>query len=240
MIDKIHLADAYEFIKQLPDNSVDLIHTDPPYQIDNTKAGGKSQLAKSIQGMNDELKSNELVESIDTEILYDFIRVMKKPNIYIWCNHKQIPLYLDFFVKQNKCSFDIIVWKKTNAMPLYNNKYLTDKEYCLYFRKGGYCSPKNYEKATTVYFQPINLTDKTLYKHCTIKPLNIVKTLIENSTKPKDTVLDCFVGSGTTAVACKELDRQFICCENNPKWHKVACDRLNKVDAHGQQSFILR
>ena len=38
---------------------------------------------------------------------------------------------------------DIIIWNKTNALPLFNNKYLSDKEYCLYFRKGEYCSPKS-------------------------------------------------------------------------------------------------
>jgi site-specific DNA-methyltransferase (adenine-specific) len=239
-LNKITCGDSYDLIKELPDKSVDLIVTDPPYLIENTKAGGHSNLAKSIQGMNDELANGILTQGINEEILDEFMRVMKVPNIYIWCNHKQIPMYLDYFVNKHKCSFDIIIWVKTNAMPLFNNKYLTDKEYCLYFRKGAYCNPYSYEEAKTVYFQPINITDKQLFEHTTIKPINIIQTLIKNSSKENDIVLDTFMGSGTTAVACQEIGRQFIGFEIAEKWVKVANDRLNKVDASGQQCMFLR
>jgi site-specific DNA-methyltransferase (adenine-specific) len=190
--------------------------------------------------MNDELANGILTQGINEEILDDFMRVMKVPNVYIWCNHKQIPMYLDYFVNRHKCSFDIIIWVKTNAMPLFNNKYLTDKEYCLYFRKGAYCCPQSYEEAKTVYFQPINISDKQLFEHTTIKPINIIQTLIKNSSKENDIVLDCFMGSGTTAVACQETNRQFIGFEIEEKWVKVANDRLNKVDANGQTCMFLR
>lgn len=239
-LNKITCGDCYKLIKELPDKSVDLIITDPPYLIENTKAGGKSDLAKSIQVMNDELLNDELTQGIKQDILVEFMRVMKIPNLYIWCNHKQIPMYLDFFVNKNKCSFDILIWNKTNAMPLFNNKYLTDKEYCLYFRRGGYCHPKNYEAAKTIFVEPINNNDKKIFAHTTIKPLKIIKTLIENSSRENDIVLDCFMGSGTTAVACKESDRNFIGFEINEKWCKVANDRINKVDCGGQQCMFFR
>lgn len=239
-LNTITCGDSYKLIKELPNKSVDLIVTDPPYLIENTKAGGHSNLAKSIQGMNDELANGILTQGINEEILDEFMRVMKVPNIYIWCNHKQIPMYLDYFVNKHKCSFDIIIWVKTNAMPLFNNKYLTDKEYCLYFRKDAYCNPQSYEEAKTVYFQPINISDKQLFEHTTIKPINIIRTLIKNSSKENDIVLDCFMGSGTTAVACQETNRQFIGFEISEKWCKVANDRLNKVDQNGQTCMFLR
>lgn len=125
-------------------------------------------------------------------------------------------------------------------MPLFNNKYLTDKEYCLYFRKGAYCQPQSYEKSKTVYYKNINVSDKKLFEHTTIKWLDVCENLIENSTRPNEIVLDVFMGSGSTAVACKELNRHFIGCEINPKWHKIANDRINNIDANGQQSFLLR
>ena len=239
-LNKITCGDSYRLIKELPDKSVDLIVTDPPYLIENTKAGGHSNLAKSIQGMNDELANGILTQGINEEILDEFMRVMKVPNIYIWCNHKQIPMYLDYFVNKHKCSFDIIIWVKTNAMPLFNNKYLTDKEYCLYFRKDAYCNPQSYEEAKTVYFQPINISDKQLFEHTTIKPINIIRTLVKNSSKENDIVLDCFMGSGTTAVACQETNRQYIGFEISEKWVKVANDRLNKADQNGQTCMFLR
>lgn len=148
-------GDCIELMKKLPDNCIDLIVTDPPYLIECTKAGGKSKLAKSIQKVNDEIEIGNLTKEYDYEtVLNEFMRVMKKPNIYIWCNHKQIPIYLDFFVNKYKCSFDILVWNKTNPSPLFHNKYMTDKEYCLFFRKNVPLHPASYDSAKTVYYLP--------------------------------------------------------------------------------------
>lgn len=237
-MNSIVLGNSYELIKQIPDKSIDLIVTDPPYEIKNTKGGDKNSLGKSIRKMNSEIKEKKLDVSIDPKILPEIIRVMKKINIYIWCNHKQIKMYLNFFVGKHKCKFDIIVWKKSNATPTYNNKYLTDKEYCLYFRKGGYCNPKSYESAKTVYVQPININDKKLYNHPTIKPSNITRNLIENSSKENDIVLDLFSGSGTTCVESKELKRRFLGIELDKQFHEMSIDRLNGINAHGQTSIF--
>jgi len=235
-INKVHLGDSYKLIKEIDDNSVDLIVTDPPYDIKNTKAGGKSDFAKSIQNMNNELESNNLTNSIEIKILDEFRRVMKKINIYLWCNKAQIRMYLNYF---SDCSFDIIVWRKTNAPPTYHNKYLSDKEYCLYFRKGGYCCPNCYEDAKTIYEQPINILDKNKFEHPTIKPLNIIETIIKNSSKVGDLVLDPFIDSGTTGIACENTKRNYIGIEIEPKWYNVATYRLTGLQANGQASFIL-
>lgn len=203
--------------------------TDPPYQIDNTRAGGGSSLARSIQHMNDEIKAQGLTKGFDLAVLDELVRVMKKINIYIWCNGKQIPMYLDYFVNQKKASFDILVWAKTNATPLFHNKYLSDKEYCLYFRKGAHCQPQSYDKARTVYFQPVNVKDKKEYGHPTIKPLNIIRNLVEASSQPGQTVLDPFMGSGTTGVACKELGREFIGMELDENYFRIAQSRIESI-----------
>lgn len=238
LINTVQLGNCYELIKNIPDKSIDLIVIDPPYLIENTNGGTNNNLSKSIKNMNDQLSENNITNGIDIDILNQFLRIQKNTNIYIWCNHKQIPMYLSFFVDKNKCKFDIIIWNKTNATPLFCNKYLTDKEYCLYFRKNGYCNPTNYEKAKTVYNQPINLADKNKFEHPTIKPINIIENLIENSSKENDIVLDCFSGSGTTCVACKNIGRRYIGMELNPKWHKISVDRLNNKDTSGQLSMF--
>ena len=97
----------------------------------------------------------------------------------------------------------------------------------------------------TVVEYPVNIKDKELYVHPTIKPLDEVKKRILNSTQEGDVVLDTFMGSGTTAVACKELGRHFIGFELNPKYYQIALDRLNgltKKDrekrASGQMSLF--
>ncbi len=237
----IYLGDSYKLIKEIADKSIDLILIDPPYQIE-----GKShpvednRISLSISNLANELAENEICDGIDPQIFEEFMRVMKNPNIYIWCNKKQIPMYLDYFVTKQGCKFELIIWNKSNAMPLHNNKYLNDVEYCLYFRKNGYCNPETYEDARTVYKTQINKRDKDLFLHPTIKPLKIIETLIKNSTKENEVVLDCFLGSGTTAVACKELNRKYIGIEKNEKWFKIAKNRLEGVDADGQCSFLLR
>lgn len=239
----IILGDAYELIKDIPDSSIDLIVTDPPYLIKDTVAGGHNDFSpggsKSIQGMNDELANAEnLTEGITDSMLDEFMRVMKKPNIYIWCNGAQIPQYIDYFVRKHGCKFDIIIWNKTNAMPLFNNKYLTDKEYCLYFRKGGLCQPKNYERAKTVYSLPINSYDKSNFGHPTIKPLDIIEATIENSSLEGGVVLDPFCGSGTTALACKHLGRKYICFEIDEHFYEIAKDRLNGFNQKGEMNLL--
>lgn len=225
-LNRIYNEDCLSGMKKIPDKSIDLIVTDPPYQIDNTTAGEGSELSRRIQKMNTDIEINNLTKGFNKEILNEMLRVMKKPNIYLWCNHKQIPMYLDFFVKQNGCSFDFIIWKKTNAAPLFNNKYLTDKEYCLYFRKNGYCNPNDYDKAKTVYVQPLNTKDKKWDKHPTIKPLNIITNLVENSSKKGDLVLDPFMGSGTTAVACLNTERKYIGFEINTEYFENSLKRI--------------
>ena len=79
--------------------------------------------------------------------------------------------------------------------------------------------------------------DKKKYKHPTIKPLRIIKTLIKNSSNEGDIVLDCFSGSGTTCVAAKELGRKYIGIEIDPEYHKISLDRLHGILADGQISF---
>lgn len=162
----IKLGNCLELIKELPDKSVDLIVTDPPYLISNISGGGSvnniKKLNKSLQDLVGSNGSNtDMTQGYDIKLFgEEFIRVMKSINIYIWCNKKQLVEYLDFYVTQHKCKFDIICWHKTNALPTYSNKYLTDTEYLLYFRKKGGCNPGGYEDAKTYYVAPINHSDK--------------------------------------------------------------------------------
>lgn len=73
------------------------------------------------------------------------------------------------------------------------------------------------------------MEDKKLYKHPTIKPLNIIENLVINSSNENDVVLDCFMGSGTTGVACKKLNRKFIGIEIDEKYFEIAKNRIEEV-----------
>ena len=232
---KLYNKDCLEVIKSLPSNSIDLVVTDPPYDISCTNGGGSlnktKHMVNSIQVLAEVgISKGYNIEEIGKEL----VRVMKNINIYLWCNKVQIPEYFNFYVNQLGCKFDILCWHKTNPLPAYNNKYLSDTEYCLYFRKGGYCNPsateenERYENAKTYYVAPLNAKDKKIWKHPTIKPLDFTEKLIKNSSKKGEVVLDCFMGSGTTVVACKNLGRDFIGIELNPEYFKIAKERIEK------------
>jgi site-specific DNA-methyltransferase (adenine-specific) len=229
----LYNADCLEVMKNIPDNSIDLIVTDPPYLISATNGGGSvnkvKKLNKSLKDLVDANIDNGYdIQKFNTE----FVRIMKNINIYIWCNKVQIPEYFNFYVNQHKCKFDILCWHKTNALPSYKNKYLSDTEYCLYFRKGGYCDPaqtekeERYENAKTFYLAPLNQRDKLTYKHPTIKPLDFTKKIIKHSSKEGEVVLDIFMGSATIGVACKQLNRRFIGVELNKVYFEIARARI--------------
>ena len=84
----------------------------------------------------------------------------------------------------------------------------------------------------------INISDKNKFEHPTIKPLKFIETIIRNSSKENDIILDCFMGSGTTAVACKNTGRRYLGFEIDKHWYDIAQDRLNNVQANGQMSFF--
>lgn len=231
-LNEIYLGDAYKLIKEIPDKSIDLIVTDPPYQIDSLK-GGNNRLGQSIMKVSSELGDNGLDVGIDLSILDEFMRVMKKPNIYIWMNLKQLYPYLEYFVGKHKCNWNLIVWQKSNAMPLCGGKYLNDCEYCAYFYKGVKLNTK-YETAKTVYVRAINIEDKNNYNHPTIKPIEIIENLIANSSERGGVILDVFLGSGTTALAAKHLGRKYIGFEINEKYYQIAVNRLKGINQKGE------
>ena len=229
----LYNKDCFELLPTLKLSSVDLIVIDPPYKFASDKirtncGGSVNKLGKFDQSLLP-LNDKNLINSYDIpkfgQLVFD---LQQEVNVYFWCNKNQIPEYLDFYVTKNKCKFDLICWHKPNALPTYSNKYLTDTEYLLYFHNGkGKCFPQNYQDATTYYIAPINHKDKKVYNHPTIKPLDITMKIIRNSSKEEQTVLDPFMGSGTTGVACKKLNRNFIGVELAEDYFKIAEERIN-------------
>ena len=221
----LYHGDCLEILPQL--DKVDLIVTDPPYELDYTTSAN-NDFAKNIKKREIEFNKVDLINGFDRKILKELDKLQDKINLYIWCNKTQIPYYLQRYVIEKGYSFDIIKWVKDNAIPLFNNKYLSDTEYCLYIRKGGYCNPNSHHEAKTLFTQNINIKDKNKYGHPTIKPINIIQTLISNSSKEDQVVLDCFAGSGTTGVACKQLKRKCILIEKEERYCGIAVKRLRQ------------
>ena len=222
-IDSIYNDDSYNCIKDIPENSIDLIVIDPPY-LSDVNGGGCFGKTKRPYHM----ETKELKNGINEDILNEIVRVMKKVNIYIFCNKDQLLFYLSYFVINKNCLFDLLVWHKKNPIPTCNNKYLSDTEYILYFREKGVKVYGNYKTKSKYFITSKNLNDKKLYNHPTIKPLSIIETLIYNSSNENDVVADFFIGSGTTAIACINLKRHFIGFEINSDYFNNAKKRIQR------------
>ena len=145
---------------------------------------------------------------------------------------------MEYFVRDKNCIFEIFTWHKTNPTPTHNNCYPPDTEYCLLFREKGTGMGGTMATLKKWHVSSANVGDKKLYTHPTIKPLEVVKNHIINSSKENDIVLDCFCGSGTTCLACKETGRRYIGMEIDKEYHRIAVDRLNGINANGQTSIF--
>lgn len=223
---KLLNGDCLELMKDIPDKSIDLIVTDPPYLIASGGNGGCFGAEKCTYH-SQVSKNKDLSSGISNDVLDELYRIMKKPNIYIWCNKNQLRQYINYF-EDKGCTTDLLTWHKTNPVPTCNNKYLSDTEYLLYFRKGvplygSYATKKKY------YVTPTNKKDKELYNHPTVKPLHIIQNLIINSSRENDVVLDPFMGSGTTGVACVNTNRNFIGIELDKGYYNIAKQRIAEV-----------
>ena len=238
-INKIYNGDCYELIKEIPDKSIDLIYTDPPYLYES----GFGKRLQDEGKITEETKNHieQMSNGVNESLLDQFVRVMRYIYIYIWCNDKQIMQYMNYFVNKHNCDYKILVWKKENPMPMYSKRYLDDIEYCLFFVEKGkqkFRGKDTYKNSFKVYSSPINATDKEKYKHSSIKPYECVKNHLEKTCSKEMLILDPFLGSGTTAVVCKDLGLNYIGFEKEEKWFNVATDRLNNIDQNGNVSLF--
>lgn len=236
-LNKITCGDCYKLIKEIPDKSVDLVYSDIPYDV--ASCGGGGAFGSNIKAYHKEC--GEFSNGIDYTLLDEFVRVCKHPQVYLWCSKSQIYPLMQYFIGKKGYLFELFTWHKSNPIPTCNWKYLSDTEYCLMFRESGTTKIRGDMSTKSKYYvSQTNKKDKQLFEHSTIKPLEVVKNHISNSTDDGDIVLDCFMGSGTTAVACKETGRQFIGFEIDEKWVDVANRRLEKEDCNGQISMFYR
>ncbi|MDY0225181.1 MAG: site-specific DNA-methyltransferase [Candidatus Methanomethylophilaceae archaeon] len=231
---KILCGDCMVGLKEIPDGCVDLIMMDPPYLLDTSNGHGgrgfgpaKGSVKGSANYMK-ELHQGTFTEGITDDVLDELVRVMRKINIYIWCNERQIPQYLNYFLDKG-CNFNVLTWHKSRVIPFCANMYLSDTEYCLFFRDKGVRIRGDYSTLSKYHISIPNVEDKNKYDHPTIKPLQLIRRLISNSSDEGDLVLDPFMGSGTTAVACVQSGRDYLGWELDEGYHKTAERRVDSA-----------
>jgi len=225
----IYLGDALTYLKSLTEKSIDLIITDSPHQIQTRGAG-----FRKVRDYMDVIYDNNMADGYSTEVLQQFVRVMKKVNMYIFASKNQLHKLLDFFKDYN---VDVLIWHKLDPIPTINNKYLSDIEYIVFIRDKGVKMYNTYHSSSKLFQTMVNKQDAQEYDHPTVKPLHIIETLLLNSSKPGDVVLDPFCGTGTTPLAAKRNDRRYLASEINPKYHNTA---LMRLEGFNHQDYILK
>ena len=115
---------------------------------------------------------------------------------------------------------------KTNPIPAYNNHHLSDLEYIIMIREKGSYFSKHKEIDD---YRKFYLTSCKRRIHPAEKPIELLERFIKVSTKENDIILDPFMGSGTTGVACKQLDRNFIGIEMDSNYYNIAERRINET-----------
>ena len=216
---KLYNDDCLNVLKDIEDNSIDLVVTDPPYEvITGGRNGGVKGKPSGILTEN-----KQLMKSIPKTDLWlsECFRVMKDgTHIYIMTNTLNLTNYLNIINDVGFKLHNLLVWNKNNTTP--NRWYMKNCEYVIFARKG-FAKPINNPSSQTVHNFDNIIGSK---QHPTEKPVDLMKLYVENSSQVGDTVLDPFMGSGSTGVACKELGRNFIGVELDNQYFDIATKRI--------------
>jgi DNA modification methylase len=226
MMMDLRKGDCLEIMKGIPDRSIDAIITDPPYNIarkNNFKTMGRAGI-----DFGEWDKGFDLFSYID-----QIPRILSKNGSVVifndWKNVGDIARYCE---SKGLVIKDMLRWEKANPMPRNRDRrYITDYECAIW------CTNKKakwtFNRQDENYQRPLfkgaltKKSEKTYGNHTTQKPLWLMEEILNIHTNENDNVLDMFMGSGTTGVACVNTNRNFIGIEMDDKYFDIASERIN-------------
>lgn len=222
----VHLikGDCLEIMRNIKDNSIDLVIIDPPYKL--TGGGCKYKEGDSKILFNkislEKQKNGVLFETPKFKDYFkDIYRILKDgSHFYCMCNDKHLK---DVIIEAEKVGFkevNILVWAKGMHTPL--PYYMKNIEFIVLFRKGKARKINNMGSFALINIKGIR-GNKV---HPSEKPAELMEHLILNSSNEGDTVLDCFMGSGSCGIAVKH-NRKFIGIELDNEYFDIAYNRIN-------------
>ena len=227
----LYSGDCYKIIPPMPDGSVDLVITDPPYNFDGQVHGGGMFSAKNKEkyGRKREVAMLTELETLDSvkftpSIFLDLIKPkLKRFYGYFFCNKTLVADYIEW-AKSKKYSYDILCMIKANPIPAHSTHHVSSLEYIVLIRdKGTYfqgsgLSPDDYKKTF--------VTNCQKRMHPAEKPVELLERFVRTSCPEDGVVFDPFMGSGTTGVAAIKHGRYFCGCELEQDYFTLAKRRL--------------
>lgn len=221
-------GDSRELIKNIPDNSVDLILTDPPYNISKHSTGNIPLLGRSA--INNDVADWDRVNFSPEEWVDDFLRVLKPTgNLFIFTTYNQIGEWYNCLDRRFDTT-QFMIWHKTNPAPkIFKAGFLNSCEmiYCCW-NKGHTWNFISQTEMHNFIESPICMRPERLTnpKHPTQKPTNILKKIITIASTSGDVVFDPFMGVGSTGIASLALGRKFIGFELDEVYFNAARERI--------------
>jgi site-specific DNA-methyltransferase (adenine-specific) len=211
----LYLGDCMDILPTLP--KVDAVITDPPYGEVNRKNSGLRNLDRGVADIAD----FEIKELASLLVKYG-------SSVYVWCGIEQVSEIKATMVSLGMSS-RLCIWEKTNPSPMNGQHlWLSSIETCVFGKESG--AIFNEHCASPVFRLP---TEPKEY-HPTAKPIHLMERLIRASTNEGMTVIDPFMGSGTTGVAAIHMGRKFIGIEREPKYFEIACKRIEQAVSQPQ------
>ena len=225
---QLYNGDCLELMKNIPDGSVDLVLTDPPYPITpKGNAGNSGGMLRTESTKRGKVFEHNNIDC--SEYAPEFYRVLKDgSHCYVMTNHFNLIKMLNVFTG---CGFHFtksLIWNKGNK--IMGHYYMSQFEYILFFRKGKGKKINNCGTADILSVPNKKTKDENGKNiHDTEKPIELMRILIENSSNENDVVLDPFMGVGSTGVACINTNRNFIGIELDKGYFDIAEKRINEA-----------
>ena len=211
---KLLQGDCMELMNNIPNESIDLVLTDIPYNVVNREDNGLRKLDKE----NADILTFDLINFL--EQLYD----KAKSTIIIFCGKEQVSMIHSYFndkQKKGKGTVRQLIWEKSNPSPMNGQHiYLSGVENAIWFKKRG--GTFNAHCKNTVFKYPIGRSKL----HPTEKNHLLLQELILDNSNENDLILDPCMGSGSTGVVALQNNRNFLGIELNQNYFEIAKNRL--------------
>lgn len=235
-------ADSRDIIKRIPDNSIDFILTDPPYNLGQHSTGNIPLPGRSA--MNNDVADWDKIDFNPEEWAEEFIRILKPTgNLFIFTSYNQLGRWYNCLDHRFDTS-NFMIWHKTNPAPkIFKAGFLNSCEmiFTCWNKKHTWNFISQAEMHNFIQ-SPICMPPERLKdpKHPAQKPVSILKKMIEIASNKDDIIFDPFMGVGSTGVAALELERRFIGVELDASYFIAAKKRIeetlliknNKINMH--------